>query len=109
MKDRIFMDVPHVLQIADALVDLHDRQSEMIRQYNMAAKAMVDDMEGRSKQSLEIASHNIDLETRDAMNRLMGHSIIYNLTGKNRIILDKEAAEAALPEAMGTICKGKKK
>ena len=107
MKNRIFMDVPQIYQIADNLEKYSDIQTKMIDRYYTTAMKMVDVMEGKSKQSLATASTHIKLETLDAIGRMMGHSIVYNFTGKNRIIVDKEGEELAQPEAFGSYSKGK--
>ena len=63
---------------------------------------MVADMEGASKDSLEAAANQIKEESFDAIGRLAGFNLVYHLTGKNRLSIDQEGAETALPAASGS-------
>ena len=107
MKNRIFMLVPQVFHIADKLGVYSDDQTHMIDKYYETSMKMVDDMEGKSKLSLETAATHIKLETYDAIGRMTGFNIVYKLTGNNRLLLDDEGAESAQEEALGAGRKGK--
>lgn len=107
MKNRIFMLVPQIFLIADRLGIYSNDQTNMIDKFYVTAMRMVDDMEGKSKLSLETAATHIKLETEDAIGRMTGFNIVYKLTGNNRLLLDDEGAESALEEALGSGGKGK--
>lgn len=108
MNNRTFMDVPHVLQTGEDLRNYSEIQLEMIEEYYATAMRMVDDMEGKSKESLRIAATHIYKETLDAIRRMEGFNIIYTLTGKNRLLIDKEATVLAQSQKCGTINGSKK-
>ena len=99
MKNRIFMLVPQVFDIADKLGIYSDDQTNMIEEYYLTSMKMVADMEGASKDSLEAAANQIKEESFDAIGRLAGFNLVYHLTGKNRLSIDQEGAETALPAA----------
>lgn len=67
----------------------------MIDKYHLTAIKMIDSMEGASKNSLETAANHIKAETCDAIGRMTGFNLIYKITGNNRLLIDKEGAEAA--------------
>lgn len=100
MKSRIFMDVSKVFQISDNLYGYSDIQTNAIEKYRMISKRMVDNMEGKAEQSLDIASNHIHLETTDAIRRLQAFSNIYKFTGENRLLIDKEATALAQIEKL---------
>lgn len=73
----------------------------MVEEYFHTEMKMVADMEGASKDCLEAAAVQIKEETFDAIGRLAGFNLVYHLTGKNRLSIDQEGAESALPGAVG--------
>ena len=95
MGKRIFMDVSQVFAIADKLSNYSDTQTSMIDKYHLTAIKMIDSMEGATKNSLETAANHIKAETCDAIGRMTGFNLIYKITGNNRLLIDKEGAEAA--------------
>lgn len=95
MKSRIFMNIPEIFSIANNLSKYADTQTSMIDKYHLTAKKMIADMEGKSRNNLEIATYHIKNETFDAIGRLSGFNYVYKSTGTNRLLIDKEGAEAA--------------
>ncbi len=95
MEKKIFMDVPAVFAIADNLGNYSDTQTLMIDKYHITAIKMVGSMEGVSKDSLETAANHIKAETGDANGRMTGFKLVYKITGNDRLLIDKEGAEAA--------------
>ncbi|SHI43680.1 hypothetical protein SAMN02745229_03090 [Butyrivibrio fibrisolvens DSM 3071] len=98
MKNRIFMDVQEVFQIANNLDCYSNSQTIMIEKYRVQIKKLIDEMEGEAKCSFDIASKHIYLETIDAIRRMQAFSKIYRFTGEERLIIDKKAAESAKVE-----------
>nr|WP_292166202.1 hypothetical protein [Butyrivibrio sp.] len=103
MGKRIFMDVSQVFAIADKLSNYSDTQTLMIDKYHLTAMKMIDSMEGASKNSLEMAANHIKAETCDAIGRMTGFNLIYKITGNNRLLIDKEGAEAAKLDDNGIV------
>ncbi|MCR5770315.1 MAG: hypothetical protein K6G87_03660 [Butyrivibrio sp.] len=103
MGKRIFMDVSQVFAIADKLSNYSDTQTSMIDKYHLTAMKMIDSMEGASKNSLETAANHIKAETCDAIGRMTGFNLIYKITGNNRLLIDKEGAEAAKLDDNGIV------
>ena len=77
MKNRIFMLVPQVFNIADKLGIYSDDQTNMIEEYYLTSMKMVADMEGASKDSLEAAANQIKEESFDAIGRLAGFNLFF--------------------------------
>lgn len=102
MRDRIFMDVPQVFDLAEGLGRYSERQNDKLEQYRSAVMQMLSDMEGRAKNGLEKASNHINLESQDAVGRMIAFQKIYKFTAKNRLIIDEEAAKAAEDEQLDT-------
>lgn len=103
MRDRIFMDVPQVFDLAEGLGRYSERQNDKLEQYRSAVMQMLSDMEGRAKNGIETASNHINLESQDAVGRMIAFQKIYKFTAKNRLIIDEEAAKAAEDEQLGVI------
>ncbi len=101
MKNRIFMLVPQVFRIADRLGIYSDDQTNMIEEYFHTEMKMVADMEGASKDSLEMAAGQIKEESFDAIGRLAGLNLVFHITGKDRLDIDKEGSESALSGITG--------